>query len=333
MEPQTTLRDTIADAVETAEAQTQPEVTTETAEQTAERVRDEKGRFARAGEQQEQPEAIHQEAVQQEEPKPVRKPPSSWKKDYWDYWEKIGSNPELAPLQDYLEQRESEFAKGVSTYKSQWDQAAPIYEAIQPFMPELQQYGIRPDQWIQNLGNAHRTLALGTPEQKLQMFAKLATDYGVPLQALTGQPVDPQFGNVVGELTTLKQQLQQFQAAQEMQERAALQQHIEQFKANAPYFEQVKDTMAQLLQSGVATDLQTAYDKAVRLHDDIWQEQQAQQAKREAEERAKQAAEKKAKAVSPKSATPTGPASTGGGKTSLRDTIASLVDEASAGRF
>lgn len=331
MDQQTTLRDSIADALDKAEAvetEVTPkniEVSTETEEQKADRIRDEKGRFIKAEEPPEEKSAV--------EEKPVRKPPSSWKKDHWGQWDRLASDPELATLQDYIEQREAEFAKGVSAYKNQWDQAQPIYEAIQPFVPELQQYGIQPAQWIQNLGNAHRTLALGTPEQKLQMFAKLATDYGVPLQSLTGQQQDPQFPNVLGEVNNLKTELNRIKQEREAQEQAFIQQEIEKFKANAPYFEQVKPTMAQLLQSGVAADLKTAYDKAIRLHDDVWQEHQAQQAKAEADERARQAAEKKAKAVSTKSATPTGPTGTVSGKKSLRDIIAEQVDEVTAQRL
>ena len=78
----------------------------------------------------------------------------------------MGQDPELSKLQEYIMQREQDYAKGVSTYKSQWDQAAPIYEAMQPFIPILQEHNIQPQQWIQNLGRAHQVLAMGSPEQK-----------------------------------------------------------------------------------------------------------------------------------------------------------------------
>jgi len=38
----------------------------------------------------------------------------------------------------------------------------------------LQENNIAPQQWISNLGTAHKTLALGSPQEKLQMFAQLA---------------------------------------------------------------------------------------------------------------------------------------------------------------
>ena len=342
----TTLRDALANALSqsesgTLEAPVETPIDTapqdpiaaeasETAEQAAQRARDERGRFAR---QEAQAEAKPEAPTEPAEPRPVRRPPSSWKKDYWQQWERLGGDPELSKLQDYIEQRESEAAKGVSQYKQQYEQVAPLYKAIEPFVPELRQYGIQPEQWITNLGTAHRTLATGTPEQKLQMFAKLATDYGVPLQGLTGQPVDPQFGMVTETVSALQRELNSIKSQQAQLEQARLQEQIESFKANAPFFEEVRDTMAGLLQAGVVKDLQAAYEKAVRLNDDVWQKQQAEEhAKAEAERRAA-IAQKKAVAVSPKSSSPTGAMVNGGGKKGLREQLSEAFDSASTGRF
>jgi hypothetical protein len=302
----------------------------ETAEQKAERARDEAGRFTK-----------QEKAEVKAEPEPItpaptptaeRKPPTSWKKDYWGHWEKIGQNPELAPLQDYINQRESEAARGVSQYKQQWEQVAPIAEAIQPFMPDLQQYGIEPKQWITNLGNAHKTLALGTPEQKVQMFARLATEYGVPLEALTGQQ-NPQMGYVAQTLQQVQQELNQFKTSQQKAEEAKLLGEIDVFKQKAPHFEAVRESMAQLLQSGIASDLQTAYDKAIRLNDEVWQAQQAEQAKAQAAQHAQEIAKKRAAAVSPRSASPTGTTVAGGSKKGLRDILEDSFESVSTGRF
>jgi len=328
----TTLRDALTDAlgkseegtltapVETPIETDAPQEQAETQSERDERIRDERGRFAAKSEEQ----------PVEADPAPTRKPPSSWKKDYWGQWDKLASDPELAKLQDYIEQREGDFAKGVSTYKSQWDQAAPIYEAVQPFLPELKQYGIQPGQWIQNLGTAHRTLAMGTPEQKLQMFAKLATDYGVPLQALQGGQ-DPQAGYVTQTVGQLQQTVQQMLAQQQAQEQARLQNEIKAFQESAPHFEEVKPLMAQLLESGVASDLKTAYDKAVRLNDDVWSKVQAEQASHSQRQTA--IAHKKAAAVSPKSSGPTGSMVQGGAKKGLRDVLSEQFDSVSTGRF
>ena len=331
----------------------------ETAQQREDRLRDERGRFAKA-EQQDvtppsaaAPAAVADATVAQPAAPAVeaRKPPSSWSKDQWERWGKL--DPET---QAYIEKREADYAKGVSTYKNQWDQAQPIFDAMQPFMPELQQYGIQPGQWIQNLGTAHRTLALGSPEQKLQMFAKLATDYGVPLQALApaasgpdGQPaqqphIDPQFGYIAQTVSQLQNRIQQFETLQQQQEQYRITREIEAFKADKPHFDAVKETMGQLLQSGVAPDLQSAYDKAIRLHDDIWQQRLDEEKARQAEElrkaeEARQAArqaeiaKKQAAAVSPKSSSPTGNAAAGGGKKDRKSILEEAFDDQAAGRL
>jgi hypothetical protein len=76
----------------------------------------------------------------------------------------------------------------------------------------------------------------------------------------------------------------------------------------------------------VAQDLQSAYDKAIRLNDDIWQQQQAEQAKAAAEQNQQKFALARAKAVSPRSASPTGLVNGGNGKKSLRDMLSEQID-------
>jgi hypothetical protein len=364
----TTRQEALAAAFDKIESQPPAETPAEppaVESQAADRARDEQGRFAKA----QQTEAVKpteaapapavsaatQTPTTAPEPQATRKPPSSWKKDYWQHWDKLATDPELSKLQDYIEQREADFAKGVSTYKAQWDQAQPLMEAITPFMPELERFGIPPQQWIQNLGIAHRTLALGSPQEKLQMFAKLATDYGIPLQALQGQPngqsgavpqVDPQFGYIAQTVNALQNKLQQFETYQQQMEQARLLTEIEQFRATVDedLFEAAKPVMAQLLESGMASDLKTAFEKAMRVEDSLWQRQQqaeqarqAEAAKAEADRRQREeqarVAHKRAAAVSPKSASPTGPATTGGGKQDRRSLIAQSFDEHIAGRF
>lgn len=326
---QTTLRDALTSAMEAHEASDNTEVTTNNDVASTQEVnvdndkaRDDKGRFAP---KQEQP-AVE---VQAEQPI-VKARPTSWKKDYEEHWTKLDPT-----LQEYIHQRESDYARGVSTYKQNYETVQPIYEAMQPFMPLLQEHNIQPQQWISNLGNAHKVLAMGRPEEKLQAFARLAADYGVPLQALTGQNYDPQHSLMLNEVNTLKQQLAAFQQQNEQKEQMTLQQEIERFQAQAPHFEEVKETMAQLLQSGVATDLKSAYDKAIRLNDEVWQKQQAEasqaQAQANVQAQVQKGADAKAKAVSTRSNSPTAVMTSGNSK-DRRSIIADALDSHESGR-
>ena len=325
MEDQTTLetpslRDQLESAIETV-VETPEVVETEVTEAKTDKPRDESGKFKSTKEVTEAPEVEVQEEVVAET-KPAKPRPSSWKKDYEESWGRLDPN-----LQDYITQREADFAKGVSTYKAQWDQAQPVLNSIEKFAPILQQNGIDPAQWINNLGTAHQTLVYGNPDQKLQMFAQLANDYGIDLNGLTGgQSVSPQFSMIAQELSQIKNQWQQFQSQQEQQEQAQLKSEIDSFSKDKPYFDDVRETMAGLLQNNMASDLNTAYDKAIRLHDDIWQKIQSEQVKSSQTEQKSKLAAVKAKAISPKSSSPTANVSIGGKGNNLRDQLASIVD-------
>ena len=331
-----TLRDTIESAVNTVEEAQTPAVAETPAPvatpaetpaaaatpaapesdkpgRTAGRPRDEHGRLLPGKPEKVETHAPAVAAAPAEPAKPRIPPPSSWKKDHWESWDKIATeNPTLA---DYLVQREGEFAKGVSTYKTEYEQVKPLADALEPLMPTLRQYNIKPAQWITNMGQAHHSLVFGNPQQKLQMFTKLAQDYGVPIQALYDPQAQQQF---------LTQQMMQPPApqpdvralVQEQMNDVMAKQEMQQFEAAKdgagnplyPHYQTVRNTMAQLLESGAAQDLKSAYDKSIRLHDDIWEaEQKAKQAaaqKAAQDAQAKQVAQAKAAAVSPRTATP-----------------------------
>lgn len=313
---QTTLRDTIEQAIE---AETGDSAVNEAS--TPERARAPDGKFAQ---KQEDQVADHVEETTPRAPKP-----SSWKKDYEEDWGKLDPK-----MQDYINQREQEYAKGVSTYKSQWDNAAPIYQAMaEHVLPDLQQHGIAPQQWIQDVSQAHKTLTYGSPQEKAQTLMRLAHNYGVDLGQFAGMQVDPNYSAIAHELAQLKNQWTGFQTRQQQQEQASIQSEIDQFKQDAQHFEAVRETMAGLLQSGVANDLKSAYDKAIRLHDDIFQQEQASQANHAKEELAQKASQARAKAVSPRSAAPTGSMNSGNGKKSTRDILSEQLDAVMGGRL
>ena len=338
MENQTTLdepislRDTIENAIESTESAVTENTTSQDAVESdkTSRPRDESGKFAKTSQNASQePTEASADNYEQEEVIVETKPrPSSWKKDYEEHWGKLDPT-----LQDYIQQREADYAKGVSTYKNQWDMAAPLVETIKQFEPLMNQYNIGPKEWISRLGTADLTLSRGTPEQKLQMFAQLANDYGVNLGQLTGQTgYDPQFSQLAQELNQIKNQWTSFQSSQEQLEQAQLQNEILSFKDDKPYFEEVRETMAGLLQSGMANDLQSAYDKAIRLNDDVFQKVNATQAQKSEAAQREKVAQAKAKVLSPKSTTPTASMSSGGkSASSARDAIMQAFDQHSSG--
>lgn len=338
-----TLRETLEKAVEAAPEIQEPRQSTiaaaPTAEETAakeQRARDEAGRFAKGEKAEAKPattEATQQPAVT---PAPVKPRPSSWKKDFDSHWEKFDPT-----VQDYILQREREYANGVSTYKSEADNARQLNEVIAPFMPIMQQNNVQPAQLIGNLLSAHQRLALGTPQDKTQMFAQLMSQYGVDpqhlFQTLSGQ--QPQF------------QQQQYQPSQPQDierivESKLVQKEVnneyQRFIAEAPekypHFEAVKETMAGLLQAELAQDYKSAYEAAIRhpRHADIFEAIQKQEREQsEADAKAKAAAtvnSARARTVSPKSSTHSGQQGTVKANTSLRGALMEAFESVQTSR-
>ena len=290
-------------------------------------IRNEKGQFvSRKEETQETVQPVEAQAQNEEqaieepqEYKPTVARPTTWKKEYLPLWDKLDRGENLSPeesrkMLEYSTQRESEYKKGVSAYKAEADNARALTEAIAPFVPELQKNGIHPAAWVNNLGRAHMILSQAPYQQKVQLFNQLAKDYGIDLNSAysgenTTQYQDPQSYALRQQIEQLQQQVQQVGSWKEQQEQSVLMNEIQKFSSDAdkhPHFEAVREQMAQLLERGLANDLESAYVKAVRLNDEVWQTEQnrlLQQATNQANQ-AQRVAKAKAAAVSPKSVTP-----------------------------
>lgn len=375
-EPQATLRETIESAIE---AHTEPPVETgveptEPVEQksgrTAGRARDETGKLLPGKPVKEQPKEPVQAAKEPvaEPPKSPGTPPgieanteapaaapiltrpegcpSSWPKEMWGHWVKLNSDMPLSPqearqLAQFNAKRETQFATGVSTYKQIADTAKPLMDAIAPYQADLEQHGIKADEMVSRLLSAHKQLALGSPHQKLQLFSKLAQDYGIPIQALYDQQSQMQFlaqpysppAPPTPQVPDIQKLIEQTIASREVE------QTVSSMAADTqkyPFFNYVRADMAQLLETGEATDLNDAYQKCLELPQHAMltsvmqkqQEQQAEQQRVAAAQATVRAA--RANAVSPKSATPM----VGGepqGKKGVRDALREAISQHAGG--
>jgi hypothetical protein len=305
--------------------------------------RDEKGRFKaqEASSEQdtaEEPDMVGQASdVSNEE----IKRPTTWKKEYVDVWNKMQEGKpldkaEFAKFAEYANQRESEYKKGVSAYKAEADNARELTQAIGQFVPELQAQGIHPVAWINNLGRAHVMLTKAPYEQKVQMFHRLAQDYGIQLnQDALQMPeqayVDPYQQQLMQQLQATQQQVQQLSAIREQEEQARLTQEINRVSSDRerfPHFDMVREDMAQLLERGLAPNLETAYAKAVRMNDEAYKLEQDRLLKSVSTQasKAQQVAKAKATAVSPRSVTPSGQVSKTDAKDRRSLLMANLAD-------
>lgn len=239
-------------------------------------------------------------------PEPWQTAPKSWKKELGQGWGALDP-----AYQRYVHEREQQM-------KASYDAAAPkaeladkITKAAEPYMNTIRGLGMELPQAVAGLMQVDNDLRTLPYEQKLQKLAQVAASYGIDLtgqlqNAQQAQP--PQYANLQNELLTLKGRQEQFMQEQKAAQDRAAADEIQRFAATAEHFEEVKSTMAKLLQGGIAVGIPDAYEQAVRLHPEIFDAMQsAKQATAEADKKkaADEAAKRaKAAAVSVKSATP-----------------------------
>jgi len=291
--------------------------------------------------QEEETEEETEEIVEE----PVLQRPTTWKKEYLPIWDKLTKGEQLTKeegrkLAEYTGfQRETEFKRGVSTYKAEADRAKELENAIAPFQAEFQQQGISPAAWINNLGRAHMILSKAPYDQKVQLFHRLAQDYGIQLnQDGNSVPqVDAYTQQLMNQLNQVNQEVSTIKGRFQQEEQARLSNEIERVRSDVerfPHFDVVREEMAQLLELGKAQDLETAYKKAVRMNDDVWaleQERLLKDAKQQAI-KAQQVQKAKAAAVSPKSVTPSGKVTETGDKKDRRSLLSEQLGEAMSRR-
>lgn len=214
--------------------------------------------------------------------------PSSWTKAASQKWADLPDE-----IKAEIHKRESDYHNGIRQYQEGAQIAQGLQQAVMPYMKNIQASGVHPLQAINHLLGVEHVLRNGSPQEKAHKLSEIARDYGIELQSVQPLPdLDPQ----VQQLVQQNRQLQQFQQSVQMQTQQAVLSQIEQFKANPEnsHYEEVKEDMAILLNSGRANNLQEAYEMAVWMRPDIRQtlvqKQSAEQLRQaEAQRRAKRA--------------------------------------------
>lgn len=248
--------------------------------------------------------------------------PADWEhadREAFRAWQPDTRKAFLTRLDSFQKAKEAQYGEKLKYA----DEYAPYREIISARAPQLQQRGVQPVQWFQNLAQLD-DFATRSPKEFVKWYVQTTGLNPQELFALQqqqaaqqgqeGQYVDPQVSAMQGEIAQLKQMLgqttqgfQQFQTTLQQQAQARREQEIDQFrnakgsdgKPAHPYFDEVKDWVVGLLQTGRASDLKSAYDSAVYAHAPtrakVLADQQAQQ-RREAEKQQREHAAKAQKA-------------------------------------
>ena len=292
MDPKPTRRDSLEAAFDAAQ---DVPVDPPKEEPKENKPRDESGKFAKPAEEA-------KAAETQEDP--YVKPPKSWKPDFKDKYS--GLDPEV---RRYLHQREEEQNRGVEPLKLKASRAEAMEAALEPVRQDLESRGISSDAFLRDIIGTATRLQKGSQQEKLQTLMNIAQSYGI---SLTGQQGDPS-SQILQRIQAIESGLTTQQQQREAMEWQEAEKQIQAFSSQEekyPHFETVRETMGRLIQAGAASDMESAYTKAVRLHDDIFEKDQQKKIdaeisrkKSEADAAAKAA---KAAAVSPKTSSPTG---------------------------
>jgi len=178
--------------------------------------------------------------------------------------------------------REEDILRGIGEYKAAATFGQSIDRAIAPYVPLLRQHNIDPTVHIGQLMGIHKTLAVGSPEEKLNVFSKLARDFNVNLGQLPNPEdspyVDPEVAHLrtqISQLQSIQQQLLDQQTERQQQQvqqiRSQLSQEMNAFAADPEhaFFDEVASDMALLIKSGRATSLKQAYDMALRMSPEV----------------------------------------------------------------
>ena len=217
--------------------------------------------------------------------------PKSLRLELKDHWEK--APPEL---QQAFAQRDADYEKGITQYKTRDAEARAITEQFAPYEWILRNENTTPAQAIAPLLQTAALLRTGTPAQKSQAVAHMIQQFQIPIDQVSAHlggtaPVqqDSHYNDLAQQVQQLTQHItqQQYQAQKSNENRALS--VIQQFASDPAnlHFEAVSDRMLQLLQApqvlgdtsqmSEREKLQLAYDTAVRLDPQLAQTLYAQQ--------------------------------------------------------
>lgn len=237
-----------------------------------------------SGENADQPD---EEALEPENP--AIEAPKSWSAEMKEKW------AELPPAaQEYIAQREREAHDQISRMGQELGHYRPVGELVGQYQHVFDRNGVTFEDGFNRLMAAQELLE----RDPLKGLAAIAQTFGVDLvkafggQAQGQRPQNPEVSHLQRKISQLEgmltsQQRNQYaqQIAEQRQILSATEQQVAAWSEGKEHFETVRQKMAQLINSGLANDLDDAYEQAIMLDKDIRQQVEA---KREAERQAKE---------------------------------------------
>jgi hypothetical protein len=250
--------------------ETTPETTDEvkTAEKVEETTDEEKVEETTA-------EATDEEKVDEEAKKETTvKAPQSWSPAMR---EKFAELPEEVRAE--ILKRESDVGKLAREGAQARQVAETFVSAIKPYEDVINEAGVSPVQAIQETFEMAKVLRKGSPRQKAEVLAQLTELYDIDVgeldtvlaERLSAPKPSKTERALLEKLNALEQKLTPSAAPVVQNQATDINKQVEEFAKDPKheFFNDVAADMQTLLQMGKATDLQDAYDKAIRMNDEV----------------------------------------------------------------
>ena len=266
-----TVRESIAAALATREEPREPEPAPEPEPLAAEDDAPPAEDVEPESEVVDEAEATNVKAADDEEVQGIEAP-AHWSNDFKDSFNALPTDAQEVFLQRYKDM-EGDYTRKTQEVADIRRRASALDEVMVPFRDEFARAGLDDIGAVRQLLGAHKFLR----ESPQQAIAWLAQNYGINTEALAAsEQAEDDFADP--QVKQLRDQVSQLQGylhtqAQQQQDAAVAdtQQQITNFASVTkedgslahPHFDAVRTTMGGLIQSGVAQDMDAAYEMAV----------------------------------------------------------------------
>lgn len=185
------------------------------------------------------------------------KAPSGWTPAARERWSQIPED-----LRKEILRREEASIQGVRQLQERYQGYENVVRPLSEFVAEAQQNNIDAGEYIGRVMAAERNLRNPDPNVKFGALVQIAEQYGIPLRQIinnyAGQEVvapPPPQQHIPAEIS---RELSELRRRQEEIDRRTL----EDFAGKNEFFNDVRNTMADLLEAGSAKTMEEAYDQA-----------------------------------------------------------------------
>jgi hypothetical protein len=197
------------------------------------------------------------------------KPPSQWKPHVREQWNKLPRE-----VQEEVLRREGDSMRLIGSVGPKIRLADGVMQELTPYAETLQTNGVAPQQFLGDVFSTIHTLARGAPQDKAEVVANIIQSYGVDLRTLDAlltnrMRTPPEIAHArqmaARAQSVLYEQQQGISQHQNQQINVEAEKFVAAFGADPKheFLDDVRDLMADLIESGRATDLEDAYASAV----------------------------------------------------------------------